>query len=92
MRDIFDIFLGIIASSITLMASIVVWGLIFDSDGGEPFADTLFGIMGAFPLILLLIAIGTGGWLATSTVKGRAKSLAVVALAMLGFLALARFS
>lgn len=92
MRDAFDTCLGIMASSITLMASLVAWGIVFDSTGGEPFFDTLFSAVSAFPLLILLIAIGTGGWLASSTIKGRAKALGTVAFIMLGFLALARFT
>lgn len=92
MRDAFDIFLGIIASFITVMASFLIWGIVFDSTGGEPFFNTAFSAIGAFPIVILLVAIGTGGWLCSSTVAGRAKSLAAVAVIMLGFLALARFT
>jgi hypothetical protein len=92
MSDTFDTFLGIIASCVTLGASILVWGILFDGTGGEPFFNTLFDAFGAFPLMLLLVAIGTGGWLASSTAGGRAKALATVALIMLGFLAVARFT
>lgn len=57
-----DVIFGIVASFFAILAGILVWGVLFDSTGGEPFSSTVFGAIFMWPILLIVIVSGPIAW------------------------------
>lgn len=72
------------------MASIMIWAFLTgDADGGEPFANTVFGSMMLMPVFAILLIIGPFAWWHRRTLKERARIFGYQTLANFVLLGLA---
>ena len=62
---------GLVATCLAFFVALNLWGLVFDSTGGEPFSNTLFAVMLVSPILLILLIIGPVAWQLPTTRKGR---------------------
>jgi len=66
-----DVIFGIATSFAAIMVGIIVWGILFDSTGGEPFSSTVFGALFMWPILLILIIGGPIAWWQHRTMRKR---------------------
>ena len=59
MKHVTNAIVGLIASSFAIVLGISLWGLVYDSTGGEPFSNTVFGACFLLPIFVLLVGLGT---------------------------------
>lgn len=67
-----DVVFGTTAAILALLLGMIIWGLLFDRTGGEPFSSTVFGLMFMWPAVLVILISGPVSWWHHRTFKRRA--------------------
>jgi sterol desaturase/sphingolipid hydroxylase (fatty acid hydroxylase superfamily) len=80
-RRAFDVVLGEVAAIGAMLLGLIIWGLLFDRTGGEPFSSTIFGLMFMWPAVLAIAVAGPLLWWHHRTLRRRAMIFAALVLA-----------
>ncbi len=59
MKRITQVIIGMSVSLLACVLGVAIWGLLFDSTGGEPFSVTIFGACMLWPMFVLAVVLGT---------------------------------